>query len=127
MVKTMTNALKTYVRVLKKAVFMNNVCVTVDPGICGFSCSIRARRDDKKRALLEISDSECEQIQRLSEILKEITLQEIFLPLTRNPVFISAGQVGCHTACPVPVAVVKAVEVALGMAVPREVRIKFES
>ncbi len=106
---------------------MNDVCVIVDPGICGFSCSIRAQQDGKNTVVIEISGSDCEQIQRMSGILKKITLQELFSPLTRNPVYISAGQAGCHLACPIPVAVVKAVEVAMGMAVPREVRIRFET
>lgn len=105
---------------------MDDVCVNVDPGICGFSCLIRARLNGKNKVMLEISESDCEQVQRLSDILREITLQELFSPLVSNRVFISAGQAGCHTACPVPVAVVKASEVAMGMAVPREVRISFQ-
>ncbi len=106
---------------------MNKVCVTVEPGICGFSCIISAQEAKKRTVQLEISGSECEQIQRLSEILNEITLKELFTPLTRNPIFISAERAGCHSACPVPAAVVKTVEVAMGMALPREVRIKFDS
>jgi hypothetical protein len=46
--------------------------------------------------------------------------------MTKNPVYVSAQQAGCHSSCPVPVAVLKAVEVAMEMALPRDVRIKFE-
>ena len=106
---------------------MNDVCVSVEPGICGFSCAIRAQKAKKQTVFLEISGSECKQIQRLSEILREITLQQLFMPLTRNPIFVSGERAGCHPACPVPLAVVKTVEVAMGMALPREVRIRFES
>ena len=48
------------------------------------------------------------------------------MPVTRNPVFLSAEHAGCHPSCPIPVAILKAAEVAMEMALPREVRIKFE-
>lgn len=73
-----------------------------------------------------ITDSECKQIQRLSKHLTEMSLRELFLPMTRNPVYIAAEKSGCHPSCAIPLAVLKAVEVALGVALPREVRIKFK-
>jgi hypothetical protein len=54
-----------------------------------------------------------------------MSLKELFMPLTRNPVYIAAEKSGCHPSCAIPAAVIKAVEVALGMALPKEVRIKF--
>ena len=75
---------------------------------------------------LEITESNCKQIQKLSERLAEISLRDIFAPISRNPVYISAEKSGCHLSCVVPVAVIKAAEVALEMALPREVCIKFE-
>jgi hypothetical protein len=74
---------------------------------------------------LEISGSDCKQIQHLSERLAEISLRDIFAPISRNPVYISAEKSGCHLSCAVPVAVIKAAEVALAMALPSAVRIKF--
>ena len=104
----------------------NATCVTVNPGICGFPCSIKARKKDARMVALEITESNCRQIQKLSELLAEISLRDIFAPISRNPVFISAEKSGCHLSCVVPVAVIKAAEVALEMALPSEVRIKFE-
>ena len=46
--------------------------------------------------------------------------------VSRNPVYLTAEKSGCHTSCVIPAAVLKAVEVAMGMALPREVRITFE-
>lgn len=106
---------------------MNEVCVTVEAGICGFSCIINAQEAKKRTVQFEISDSECKQIQRLSHTLNEIKLKELFMPLTRNPIFISAERAGCHPACPIPAAVVKTVEVAMGMALPQDVQIQFDS
>lgn len=101
-------------------------CVTVNPGICGFPCSIKARKKDPRMVALEITESNCKKIQKLSERLAEISLHDIFAPISRNPVYLSAERSGCHLSCVVPVAVIKAAEVALEMAVPGEVRLKFE-
>ena len=76
---------------------------------------------------VEILGSECKQIQRLSNGLNEMTLKDLFKPLTRNPVYIAAEKSGCHPSCAIPAAVLKAVEVALEMALPKEVRIKFKN
>ncbi len=103
------------------------VTVAVEPGICGFPCRIKAQKSDNRTVTIEITGSECQQIHRLSASLTEMSLKELFMPLTRNPVYIAAEKSGCHPSCTVPAAVLKAVEVALGMALPMEVRIKFEN
>jgi hypothetical protein len=101
--------------------------VTAEPGICGFRCTIKAQKSDNRTVAVEINGSECKQIQRLSACLTEMSLKELFMPLTRNPVYIAAEKSGCHPSCTIPAAVLKAVEVALDMALPKEVRIKFKN
>jgi hypothetical protein len=103
------------------------VYVTAEPGICGFPCTIKAQKSGNRTVTVEINGSECKQIQRLSARITEMSLKELFLPLTRNPVYVAAEKSGCHPSCAIPAAVIKAVEVALGMALPREVRIKFKN
>lgn len=102
-----------------------DVCVTVNPGICGFPCVIKAEKMDSRMVALEISGSDCGQIKNLSERLGRISLKDIFAPISRNPVFTLTEKSGCHLSCPVPVAVIKAAEVAFGLALPREVHIRF--
>jgi hypothetical protein len=58
--------------------------------------------------------------------VEKITMKQLFAPVTRNPVFLSAQKAGCHPSCPIPVAILKAVEVAMDMALPRDAVIKFE-
>ena len=99
----------------------------VDPGICGFPCIIKARKSGARQVSLAISGSDCEQIQRLAERLATLSMKDIFAPLSRNPVYISAEKSGCHLSCAIPVAVIKAAEVALELALPQDVHIKFES
>ena len=101
-------------------------CAVVDEGICGFTCRIKAWKIDKRTVGLEISESECQQIQDYSELIRQLTLNEVFVPATRNPVYFAAEQSGCHASCPVPVAVLKAAEVAMEMALPRDASIRFE-
>jgi hypothetical protein len=76
---------------------------------------------------IDISESECKQIRMLAGRLKEMSLKELFMPLTRNPVYAAAQQSGCHPSCVIPSAVLKAVEVALGMALPKDVQFRFDT
>lgn len=103
------------------------VCVRVDPGICGFACSVYAQKRKTREVKINIEGSECKQIQRLSELITQIGFRDVFLPLTINPVFVSAEKAGCHPSCVIPAAVIKAAEVALGLALKRDVVIQFKS
>jgi hypothetical protein len=100
--------------------------VTAEPGICGFPCVIEARRTGRYTVSIKIKGSECKHGQLLSGIVKKMTMKELFAPVTRNPVFLSAQRAGCHPSCPIPVAILKAVEVAMEMALPRDAVIRFE-
>jgi len=74
---------------------------------------------------IDIDGSGCKQIQRLSELIPQLGLRDIFVPLTRNPVFVSAEKAGCHPSCIIPTAVIKAAEVALGLALKSDVIVEF--
>lgn len=98
----------------------------MNPGICGFSCTVYARKLEARSVQIEIEGSECKQIQRLSEMITRLGLKDVFIPLTRNPVFVCAEKAGCHPSCAIPTAVIKAAEVALGLALKRDVVIQFQ-
>lgn len=101
------------------------VWVSVEPGVCGFLCNVCARREDKWSVGLEIS-SECKHVKRFGQRLTSITVRGLFAPITKNPVSRAAEDAGCHASCPVPLAVIKAAEVAMEVALPRDVRILFD-
>jgi hypothetical protein len=105
----------------------NEICVTIDPGICGFACVIRASKIKKRRVSVHIAESDCQQIRRLSAKLQELTLSELLMPMTRNPVYRWAENSGCHASCVIPAAVLKAVEAAMEMASPKNVVIHFQT
>jgi hypothetical protein len=100
--------------------------VAVDSGICGFHCLVEAWEKERRKVLIRITGSECQQIQRLAECVQDLSLKELFAPVSKNRIFSSAQACGCHPSCPVPVAVLKAVEVAMGMALPKDVVIRFQ-
>lgn len=101
------------------------ICATVNPGICGLPCSVQAFKRDAHTVTVGIGETECKQIQKMGATINTITLRQLFAPLTRNLVYVAAQQAGCHASCPVPAAVLKAAEVAMGMALPKKVSIKF--
>lgn len=101
------------------------ICVSVQPGVCGFACTIRAKKTDRRTVAVTISGSQCQQIQKLSGCVTALSLKDLFTPLTRNPVYTSAERSGCHASCAVPSAILKAAEVAMEMAVPRDVQFQI--
>ena len=100
--------------------------VKVNPGICGFPCVIEGEKKGKYLVALRGQGSECKHIQRFFEQVREISLRDLFAPISSSPVFQAAQQSGCHPMCPVPIAVLKTAEVTMGMALPKDAEIKFE-
>lgn len=96
----------------------------VEPGICGFPGSIRVYKVGRYAVTVELK-SGCDQIRAMNQLLGEMAMSELFLPPTRNPVYRAAEKANCHASCPYPVAILKAVEVALEMALPKDAKIRF--
>ena len=95
--------------------------VEVMAGVCGFNTRIVARADDAYQVTLEIT-SECTHVRQLAGLLTEVSaLDEIRRPITETTPYQLAARCHAHAACPVPSAVVKAIEVAAGMALPCDV------
>ena len=71
-------------------------------------------------------DSECAHIRKMAEQLQELSaIDELRRPINETSPYQVAGQCGAHAACPVPSAILKAVEVATGMALPADVQIRI--
>ena len=104
---------------------METIRISVEPGICGFCCQVQAWQQNKHCASVKITGSQCKLIQKLTENIKEVTVSDVFTPHTRNPIFKAAELAGCHLSCPVPVALLKAAEVALELALPKKAIISF--
>jgi hypothetical protein len=96
--------------------------VEVDPGVCGFSARITAVSDDGQTCTLSV-ETGCEAMAAMAAELATVDGYEVaFKNFHENPVYLAAGRHYKHAACPLPSAIVKAVEIACGLALPRDVR-----
>ena len=99
--------------------------VNVMSGICGMITEIRATADDTSGMVnLEIN-TRCENIQKLAGDLKAVNPMEEISFSGKGPKTLRMAAKHCkHAACPVPSGIVKAVEVASGLALPKDASIK---
>jgi hypothetical protein len=94
----------------------------VNAGICGFNTTIQTEMvDDACKITIQ---SDCPAIQRMGAELTQVDpLQEIS-SRRKVPQTLQMGLKYCtHAACPVPVGIIKAVEVAASLALPADVTI----
>ncbi len=99
------------------------IITEVDAGACGFKTTIRARASDTQTVQLDIQ-SECPDIQKAAEELKEVdAAEEAFGRIGTTLVYRTAAQYCKHGACPVPMAVIKTAEAAAGLALPKNVTV----
>jgi hypothetical protein len=99
--------------------------VEVQAGICGYITQIEATvADDGQTVRLHI-DSTCEDVRKLAEKLTEVdAFQEISFRRAGPQTLQLVPQYLKHPACPVGAGILKAVEVAAGLALPKDVVIK---
>lgn len=98
----------------------------VKAGICGFSARVHAVTHEKQSVAIRI-ESDCENVATFSKNLNQLTIKDIFRhPFNENAIYQQAGQCSLHPACPVPCGVIKAAEVALGLALKKDVILKFQ-
>ena len=97
----------------------------IHPGNCGFTTTVEATLNGDVCKLSITSD--CKAMQKLAQELTEVNpYQEISFRRNNRPQTLQMGVKYCtHAACPVPIGIIKAVEVEAGMALPMEVTIKL--
>ncbi len=101
--------------------------VHVFSGRCGFNTDIEATKfesDDGDVVKLTIT-SECDACQRLSKVLSEVNPYREITYRGQGPLVLQlASKTLTHPACPVPSGIIKAIEVAAGLALPMDAEIK---
>jgi hypothetical protein len=99
--------------------------VVVEAGICGFTSTIEVSKLSAKRVRVDIT-SDCEMVSKLGEQLHDMELRNA-LKLPENPLLCKgAHRYIRHAACPVPIAIIKAIEVEVGLALAKDVVIHFD-
>ena len=98
--------------------------VRVNPGQCGMAVVAEVKKKDKGVFELRIT-SDCDMVRKLGEEIPMLTLADAFKKLLENPVYRKGATCIKHVACPVPCAILKALEVEAGLGVPKDVTIVF--
>jgi hypothetical protein len=99
----------------------------VRAGVCGFTTRITATSEDGQAVKLSIQP-QCPNIKPLEGELTEVDgFAECFSKLGESSIYQISKKYCKHPGCPVPSALIKAVEVACGIALPVDVEMKIEA
>ena len=82
---------------------------------CGFQTTIVGTLKDGRNFTLEI-ESGCESIRKLAEKLREIDFHQLFQNMQDSIIYQAASACLKHSACLVPAAIVRIMEIESGMA-----------
>jgi len=97
--------------------------VEIDSGICGFVTTVRTHATGRTMSV-EI-ESDCEHIQKLAAALTEVDPFREISFRNEGPLTLRLAAEHCaHAACPVPVGIIKAIEVEAVLALPKDVTIR---
>lgn len=100
--------------------------VEIEPGICGLVSIISASSGENDSVRIKV-ESDCPKVRKFSQDILSIGIVEVVSTGQENPILNSAAKCGLHSSCPVPVGVLKAAEVAVGIALPKDVSIRFKN
>ena len=99
--------------------------VRINAGVCGFTTVVRAESDDGQTVRLAF-ESACPHVGKASARLSEVdAYTEIFTKPAETKTYRELSQDLPHVACPVYAGVLKAIEAAAGLALPRDSAITF--
>lgn len=100
--------------------------VTLDAGACGYRVVIKAHKKGKRRYGVVLV-SPCEMISNLNRALGDKVFgPEVFSTMSDSPIYELCSKHIKHVSCPIQSAILKAIEVEDGLAVPKNVIMKFE-
>ena len=99
--------------------------VVVHAGACGFTVVIRAGKGPGRTVEIAV-ESGCEQVRKMAAEITRLDRHDTLTGILNNPVYLAAGRHLKHAACPVPAAVLKALEVEAGLNVRKDATITFE-
>lgn len=98
--------------------------VVVEAGICGFTTTIEAAKTGKLTVSVEV-ESDCEAVAEMNGELQNLGWMEALGRPGQSAVWECACAHIRHPSCPVPMGILKAIEVELDLALPKDVVIHF--
>lgn len=105
--------------------------VAVNAGICGFKTKIEVEGDDEQNVTFRF-DSECPKAGKFGEALMALGPVDGYSEIGNGSegVVLTTARAnikGSCAACAVPIAAFKAMQVAAGLALPKEVTLQFDA
>ncbi len=98
--------------------------VKVLAGACNFTTMVHATKIDSKMVEITIN-SPCEMIKAFNQSLGTLQWMKVFAKVKDSVIFQAAQEHISHSDCPVPIALLKAVMVEMGAALPKDSTIIF--
>ena len=99
--------------------------VIINPGVCGLNTTVQAVADEDQAVIFTV-ETDCPHIRAMADSLDEVDgYQEAFAKLGDGAIYKAAHAHCKHAACPVPSGFVKALEVACGLALPKDVNMQI--
>jgi len=98
----------------------------VNPGICGMTATVEVVKVGNRKFRVEVT-SDCEMVSKMAKSLVELGQQDVLKQLVDSDVYKYASGCRLHTSCPVPMAILKAIEIEAGLALPQPVLVYFEN
>lgn len=102
----------------------------IDAGVCGFHTTARASSEDGMFVSFQVG-SDCEKIQAMSASLESkgpVNAFEEISPATDSVIMATVREhlKGCCAGCAVPAGLFKSMQVAAGLALPKDILIRIE-
>ncbi|MGQ9680940.1 MAG: DUF6951 family protein [Anaerolineae bacterium] len=98
----------------------------INAGICGHTTRVTASASPEgERVFLTISSS-CPWVQKMAADLSDVDPMREITYRGEGPQVLAAARLLRHPACPVPSGILRAVEIAAGLALPKDIYIKLE-
>ena len=99
--------------------------VKVHAGVCKFETTIKIRKTGYTTCEV-IFESDCPSVRRMSLVLKNCTVDDVKKSFLESPIYGICANYLKHVSCPVPSAIIKAIEVAFDLALAKDVHIEIK-
>ena len=105
--------------------------VKIEAGICGFRTTVKAESQDSQNVTLRIG-STCEKINTLAAAIHEQNPIDAYVEISPAGESVILGTAakklcGCCAGCVVPAGIFKAMQVAAGLALPKDIVITMNT
>jgi len=103
--------------------------VEISAGICSLLTTARVNSEDSQNVTFDV-DTNCDKIARLAQAIREkepIDAYQEISPSGPSVIMTTVRQTltGCCAGCAIPVGLFKAMQVAAGLALPKDINIKL--